>query len=456
MFGEWNDPAARDRTVSGGFRWVRLYVHWEWVERVNTTPENFNWASVDNMVRTVEGDGLIPLFTVQGAPGWAAQYACGPLFGSGNPGDDAIYQEFAQFLGAMVERYDGDGIQDMPGLTIPVKYYELYNEPDWEGPPEGAPGGCWGQDVDGDGTDDVYEYVDMLQVVYPAMKAADSEVQVVFGSVAHDVCSGCLFDLEFLDKALGAGAGASFDILGFHQYDAFRDNWDGWENGQAHNDDLPWNQGVLGKIAYLQEVLSTYGLSKPLLTTEVGLQVSTGAGLPPEELEEKQARHLAHVYVRGVAGGLKVIIWYELVDRAEESLEFGLFDGDWNARPAYSALQVLTGQLVAATGEPAEYEGQLSQVETGSQYIQGYRFRMPDGTKRLVLWTDTGQKIKPQADRLVDMCIDRNDLGVTLAQWTGHLRVTDQYGNQSIVGSAGATCVNYTVRQAPIYVELAP
>ena len=29
----------------------------------------------------------------------------------------------------MVERYDGDGVDDMPGLEIPVKHWEIDNEP---------------------------------------------------------------------------------------------------------------------------------------------------------------------------------------------------------------------------------------------------------------------------------------------------------------------------------------
>ncbi|MFA4817116.1 MAG: hypothetical protein WC608_00130 [Parcubacteria group bacterium] len=44
-----------------------------------------------------------------------------------NPSDWVAYQKFVK---AIVERYDGDGMGDMPGLKIPIKYWEVLNEPD--------------------------------------------------------------------------------------------------------------------------------------------------------------------------------------------------------------------------------------------------------------------------------------------------------------------------------------
>ncbi|RME49064.1 MAG: hypothetical protein D6791_01700 [Chloroflexi bacterium] len=447
MFEEWGDPLIVDRAVSAGVRWVRLYVHWGWVEPQNTTPENFDWTGVDRMVLAIQAAGLVPIFTVQGPPPWAAAVACGPV-------DVEDLGEFAEFMKSLVERYDGDGVGDMPGLTTAVKYYELYNEPDYD-QVDGAPGGCWGgTDVNGNGLNDQVEYANLLKAAYPAVKAADPGSRLVFGSVAHEIFVGGHFNIDFVDLVLNAlaqdpAAAANnyyFDILGFHQFDAFRDTWDGT---------LPYDQGILGKITHLRELLNSHGLSKPLLSTEIGLQVTGPPDLLPEVKEEAQARHLVHAYVRGLVGGLEVIIWYTVIDRPNE-LQYGLFDNLGNPRPAYTALQVLSQQLVAPTGEPATYEGQLSPTQTGSKFVQGYRFRMPDGTRKLVLWTDTGTKIKAQADTPATMCIDRNDLGVTAGEWTGRLRVTDQYGNETIVGRAGDPCVIYTIQQAAIYVEVAP
>jgi hypothetical protein len=42
---------------------------------------------------------------------------------------------YKSFINQLVERYDGDGINDMPGLHVPIKHWEVSNEPsmqkDW-------------------------------------------------------------------------------------------------------------------------------------------------------------------------------------------------------------------------------------------------------------------------------------------------------------------------------------
>ncbi len=43
--------------------------------------------------------------------------------------DKAPLSELAEYLGAVVERFDGDGFHDAPGAPE-VHYFELYNEPD--------------------------------------------------------------------------------------------------------------------------------------------------------------------------------------------------------------------------------------------------------------------------------------------------------------------------------------
>ncbi len=40
--------------------------------------------------------------------------------------------DYKNFLVKLVDRYDGDGLNDMPGLTKPIKYWDVMNEPEFK------------------------------------------------------------------------------------------------------------------------------------------------------------------------------------------------------------------------------------------------------------------------------------------------------------------------------------
>ena len=40
--------------------------------------------------------------------------------------------DYKNFLVKLVDRYDGDGSNDMPGLTKPIKYWDVMNEPEFK------------------------------------------------------------------------------------------------------------------------------------------------------------------------------------------------------------------------------------------------------------------------------------------------------------------------------------
>ena len=40
--------------------------------------------------------------------------------------------DYKNFLIKLVDRYDGDGSNDMPGLTKPIKYWDVMNEPEFK------------------------------------------------------------------------------------------------------------------------------------------------------------------------------------------------------------------------------------------------------------------------------------------------------------------------------------
>ena len=114
---------------------------------------------------------------------------------------------FGQFIERAVERYDGDGIDDMPGLEIPIKYWEIINEPSMQG---GSLGGA-GEDLKFFvGTPE--EYLGVLKTAYKAIKIADPKAQVLHAGMA-----GMMDDfVEFWTPVFEAGAGNYFDIANMH------------------------------------------------------------------------------------------------------------------------------------------------------------------------------------------------------------------------------------------------
>jgi len=120
------------------------------------------------------------------------QYRC-------NPND---WNSYLGWVRAVVERYDGDGTDDMPGLKIPVKYWEVMNEPD----------------LDGLETLDFYmggpsDYAELLTRTYQAIKEADPAAHVLIAGAAGGDNKFLNFYREvFQDES----ARNSFDIANVH------------------------------------------------------------------------------------------------------------------------------------------------------------------------------------------------------------------------------------------------
>jgi hypothetical protein len=283
---------------------------------------------------------------------------------------------------------------------------------------------------------------------------------VIFGGVAYEPVwdGGNTWDQLFLrdafeymrDNPRPAGSGY-VDMIMANQYDFGRNNWDG------DADTLPQNQGIIAKLrqavsdadfnantpgAYsVARWQSEYGLDKPMGTSEVGLQVSSGCDV--QTCEELQARHVIHVNVRGMAAGLKIITWYTLRDKPTDPLNYGLLRSDLTPRPAYYAYQVLTQQL-----DGYAFDQQL--VIPGKPNIQAYRFDR-DGVKKLVLWHDSGERIKAQnTDTTETVTISGAELGT----WTGQVRVTDRFGSARVL--QGPTEATLEVSSDPVFVENVP
>ncbi|MFA5049790.1 MAG: hypothetical protein WC501_02170 [Candidatus Micrarchaeia archaeon] len=109
-------------------------------------------------------------------------------------------QAYKNFLEALTERYDGDGINDMPGLVIPVKYYEILNEPEMK------------SDELTFFVGDENDYFEILKGSYETIKETCPDCKVL-----HAGCAGSQEEfLFFWKKVFGLGGGSYFDIANIH------------------------------------------------------------------------------------------------------------------------------------------------------------------------------------------------------------------------------------------------
>jgi alpha-L-arabinofuranosidase len=81
-----------------------------------------------------------------------------------------------------------DAVERYSAPPYNVKYWEIYNEPDapknTNEPPYGMIYGCWG--ISGDTYFGGEAYGEMLKVVYPYIKSANSSAQVLVGGLLLD------------------------------------------------------------------------------------------------------------------------------------------------------------------------------------------------------------------------------------------------------------------------------
>ncbi len=330
--------------------WVRgISISWQDVEPV---PGARNWyvlAGTETEMITAAENGLTPIILLQGAPVWARldpDYACGPIH------PDHL-EFFAAFLSELVARYHQ--------APYRVKFWEIWNEPDVGiGLVRSASGfGCWG-----DAADRFYgggRYAEMLKVVYPIVKSADPEAQILLGGLLLDcnptnppenpLGSGEYKDCsssEFLRGVLENGGGDFFDGVSFHAYDYYYGEIGQYGNSNWHS---IWNENgpvLVSKSRFLKALLSEYGVGdKLLLNTESGLLCGTTGKEAPcltETFNNTKAYYLTQAYATALAEGLQANIWYSFRGwRASGFVRVNL-----EPLPVYDAYQFSASQLTGA------------------------------------------------------------------------------------------------------------
>lgn len=207
-FGFMHPEDAYGEAADLGARWSRPHPGafiWGEVER---EPGQYDWSRTDRAVKEAQGHGFNLIVTLWPYAEWDQSRCRTPLpedrarefreLGRyrGPPCDLEAYREFVR---RAVERYDGDGVDDMPGLKYPVRYWEVSNEPSMQeeltfftGTPP--------------------DYFEILRATHGAVEAADPDATVVQGGAAsaeHETA-------DFWEEVYDLGGAQYFDIANVH------------------------------------------------------------------------------------------------------------------------------------------------------------------------------------------------------------------------------------------------
>jgi hypothetical protein len=335
--------------------WMRVSVGWEQaVTVIQEDPLVYNWSNADRYLAAARDACVNVIVTIDWKIGWNSSFANAPF-------TPKRHAEFARFMQAIVERYDGDGIDDNP-RGIVVRHWELYNEPDFDV--------RWGNRP--------ADYAAMLKAAYPAIKAASSEAKVLFGGIAYDGFTdkrNGRFVRSFFDEVLKAGGGPYFDIMNFHYYPGFRRDWTTTNS-----------TGLPEKLAAIRALLTKHNLNKPVVVTETSWPSNSLDGSPSSQ--EDQSRYLVQLFAQGLANDIQVMIWWLLQDSVNSDgtlaeRQSGLITATDPVTPkrSYNVFRAANTWL-----GHARYVATASAV-TPSNNLEAYQFRSTiNGERFFVAW----------------------------------------------------------------------
>lgn len=328
--------------------WLRNSIYWNQIEPANVPVSQFNWSSVDSILRAATHNCLNIIATIERVPTWAA------TDGDRSPIKTENVDDFVDFMVALVERYDGDGRGDASSGIV-VKYWEIFNEPDY-GTTNFATGyGDFGA-----------RYAQLLQAIYDPIKAADPEAQVVFGGIAYnqfinkELGTGS-FVREFFQKVLEAGGGDYFDYMNFHYY-PFPHNRTVWTQTSA--------TGLIEKYENLKALMDANNVDKPFMITEIGWHSDDNLVDRPST-PEFQARRVVELFAQSMSIGSKVTIWWTFFDEQGFPYQTGLTTAGTapTTKPSYAAY----GEALKRLGNSAFVE--VTSRVTMDNDLEAYRFR---------------------------------------------------------------------------------
>ncbi len=323
--------------------WIRFWVTWQAVE-----PERgkYDFSFLDEVIRHFQDSNACVLVTIEPFANWDQDRCHGEEYWGKMPlpwgkarikvGKPCSMDDYRDFLKKLVERYDGDGVDDMPGLKYPVKYWEIMNEPDMQGKGLYDPKFFLG-------TPD--EYLEILKVSYKAIKETDPEAKIVMGGMSSMMEKFVVFWEPIIEEASNY-----FDIANIHTIDTSEEREDLY-------------------VLKFREFLEKHGVEKPIWITEVQYN---GLDRPPENISSID-RLLVRSTVFSIALGAEKLFYIDnwLVN--------------WKSSSTQKAYEVLVNKLAYFDRVEVIRQEYVETFEGAKTVVGQYRFEVENRTV-YVLW----------------------------------------------------------------------
>ncbi|MBI3922598.1 MAG: hypothetical protein HY318_14340 [Armatimonadetes bacterium] len=386
-FGVSNVTSATWKYVGQvGARWWRTPpVLWESVE---PTRGQYQFDRLDATLRLTHDAGIIPVVPLVCDSSWGAPRRADesdseqPGEGEESPARVAISRSrfptdvnaWQSFVTQLVERYDGDGQEDMPGLKLSVRYWQLGREI-----PEG-----W--------SDTPFRLIDFLQITSEALRKADPEAVILlpgFGSRALSMLAYMDDYLKPEQNPVGVGVPRE-GLRKSTEYQDLRRLFEVvFENGRDYYDvcDLHlYGQPELipEKVRWVKDGMGRFDYSKPLVCMEAGGPVSD---LGDEYSDAANAEQIAKALCFGMEAGI-------------QSMAFPLSPNYTSLRPAYQRLCLLDA---SDSPKPSFHNYRLivrllqdfdsvQQIKVGRRNV-GFAFSR-SGLQTYAIWTEEPHPVK--------------------------------------------------------------
>lgn len=296
---------ALDLIKEAGVQWLRVTVHWEFLEPERGKMNLPMLKRLDFCVEEARRRGLKPYLQILGTPKWNTPQPNDKEFWAYCPVDLNAWEKFVGMIG---RRYKGKN-----------QYWEINNEIDWPH--------FWKSGLPA--------YADYLKRAARALRAVDAKNVIVLGGLATDGVNAFEYDktkatANTLEELYKLGAGPDFDIVALHPY-----SWK--DDGIAIS---------IKKIQTAHSVMRAHGdADKRIWCTEIGLSTNHN---PPwsDYSEEQQARALRDMYTKLLEHpSVDKVFWYNFrckgTDRNSQEDNFGIVNNDMTPRKAYTALKSL-------------------------------------------------------------------------------------------------------------------